>query len=588
MDYTVKAGDNLSKIAQVNNTNVNSLASLNKLSNPNLVTVGQTLKLPVNTSVNSNFGALTTGGAMQGNLTPPTLVMPDVKPITNAALVENSFAIPEENKYFTEDESTLQQIKREMGLLESKSADTAAANNTFKVNDNRALVRSISDEILNLGDRTESAKQLIGTNQGGLTVNDRGANEELLQRQKTAKMLDLGVSLRSAQGKLTDAQDLAAEAINAKYGGIQARIDTLKTSLELNKPFLERYDKKAYEKQTALLNAQQKDLEEKKKTEKELSDLVINSAQQGAPLDLQNKAKKAKTPMEAATILGVYAGDYRKARLLEQQIKTEQAQQSKYYADAAKTRGEIAGSGANSIGVSPQGTIADSWLKQYNAGAMSLEDIYTKIGNTKESNKIKNELSQLVAGQGGKRVLTMDDAQIGAINSQIKNIDDLIVGNGIEGNGYNYKVISGATQGGGLGFGARISSAKEDALAIARNLVANQTLQSLADAKAKGVTFGALSGPELNAVASAASRVASKAITDKESGKITGFEGSESAFLEDLKEIKKGLQNSIKTKTNQPKDELDNYADIGEKNLKDVRAKLSQPTAQSSGYQRTN
>ena len=137
----------------------------------------------------------------------------------------------------------------------------------------------------------------------------------------------------------------------------------------------------------------------------------------------------------------------------------------------------------------------------------------------------------------------MDDSQVAAIDEQIKNINDLIGENG-----YNYKVISGALQGGALGFGGVATGAKGDALAIARNLVSNQTLQSLADAKAKGITFGALSEAELSAVANAASRIASKVIKD-ESGQITGFSGSESGFKDDLLKVKKGLEDSKRKKT---------------------------------------
>lgn len=43
--YTVKSGDNLTNIAKKYNTTVNSLVSLNNISNPNLIYVGQKLKI---------------------------------------------------------------------------------------------------------------------------------------------------------------------------------------------------------------------------------------------------------------------------------------------------------------------------------------------------------------------------------------------------------------------------------------------------------------------------------------------------------------------------------------------------------------
>lgn len=45
-DYSVKKGDNLTKIAKAYNTTVAELVKLNNIKNPNLIRIGQTLKLP--------------------------------------------------------------------------------------------------------------------------------------------------------------------------------------------------------------------------------------------------------------------------------------------------------------------------------------------------------------------------------------------------------------------------------------------------------------------------------------------------------------------------------------------------------------
>jgi LysM repeat protein len=45
VSYTVRPGDNLSRIAAVNGTSVSALVQLNGLSNPNHIRAGQTLCL---------------------------------------------------------------------------------------------------------------------------------------------------------------------------------------------------------------------------------------------------------------------------------------------------------------------------------------------------------------------------------------------------------------------------------------------------------------------------------------------------------------------------------------------------------------
>jgi LysM repeat protein len=45
-EYIVKPGDNLSIIAKNNDINLTDLISINNIQNPNLIVVGQKLKIP--------------------------------------------------------------------------------------------------------------------------------------------------------------------------------------------------------------------------------------------------------------------------------------------------------------------------------------------------------------------------------------------------------------------------------------------------------------------------------------------------------------------------------------------------------------
>jgi hypothetical protein len=79
---------------------------------------------------------------------------------------------------------------------------------------------------------------------------------------------------------------------------------------ELNKDILSSIDKKRTESLNAAIKREETALAEKKANEKAVSDLIVNASSQGAPQDIVNRAKNAKTASEAAAVLGSYAGDY--------------------------------------------------------------------------------------------------------------------------------------------------------------------------------------------------------------------------------------------------------------------------------------
>lgn len=67
--YTVKSGDTLSGIASRYNTTVNQIVSLNQLSNPNLIYVGQVLKLKNSQTTNSSSSSSSTATTTAGTYT---------------------------------------------------------------------------------------------------------------------------------------------------------------------------------------------------------------------------------------------------------------------------------------------------------------------------------------------------------------------------------------------------------------------------------------------------------------------------------------------------------------------------------------
>ena len=67
INYTVQAGDTLSGIAEEYGTKVNTLVALNGISNPNLIYVGQVLKIPVSGSESTSNSTVTTYTVQSGD-----------------------------------------------------------------------------------------------------------------------------------------------------------------------------------------------------------------------------------------------------------------------------------------------------------------------------------------------------------------------------------------------------------------------------------------------------------------------------------------------------------------------------------------
>lgn len=392
----------------------------------------------------------------------------------------------------------------------------------------------------------------LDTNYSGTSGGRESVNRDFLQRN--AIQLANNAKLAAiASADYNAAKSESDKMINLKYDGVIAEINAKKANIENIRGNLTEAQKKVADAQSRLLDKQKQDELDKKAAEKAVSDMLIE-ASPVAPPDVMARAKavqaKGGSAMEVATALGKYGGDYLAREKIKAEIAKMDADAIKTRADAAKTRGETTGGGTGTTSTASDN--AKAWLAQYNSGTMSLEDIYTKIGSSKEASLLKNEVARLIAAQGGKRVFGLDDASIQAINAQIKNVDDLLYGNGkkeIDKTTGDVGSIVGFVQGGLGVIPDSWNTGKQDALAVAKNLVSNQTLQALADAKAKGITFGALSEGELGLVADAASRISAKLKIDPKTKEIIGFTGSESQFKDDLKTIRDNLAKSIETKT---------------------------------------
>lgn len=386
MDYIIKQGDSLSSIAKRNNVTVASLQAANNISNPNFIKAGGTLKISNTVSglpSASNVlpvASLTSENNLQGSLqAKPATPVPSNAPFSYAQQAQDALNAQSEqvNPYEVQNNSYIEDLKKQIGMQNDKSSDLAALNESKGVNTNNKLINDISSEIL--GNRTQGQIQKLDKGKaGGLTVGGAQNIDGEIDRQTAIRNLTLGSQLQAAQGNLSVAKDLVEQSINAKYEPIQNKIEALKQYLDLNKDALEKFDKKAYANQQTLLAAKQKDLELEIKKDSDIQNMIINASSQGATRDLTARAAKAKTPSEAAIILGQFAGDYYKTELLKSQIKTDAAQRANYNASAAKTRSET--TATDSITINGQTTSLSQALSSKKISEGSRTKIIDSLG----------------------------------------------------------------------------------------------------------------------------------------------------------------------------------------------------------------
>lgn len=181
--------------------------------------------------------------------------------------------------------------------------------------------------------------------QGGTgTIGGVSAAQTALQRSHAIDTLLTNSLIQAKQGNITAAQDSITKAIAAKYEPIKNRIENAKFILDQVKT------KAATDRKNAL-DTQLKKIEKEEQNEKDIQDLAIEAAQNGAPNSVIQAISKSKNRQEA-----LLAGSQFMSNPLDMELK--KAQIAKAWADARKvdtTNGSLTEGQLKQIDNSPQG-----------------------------------------------------------------------------------------------------------------------------------------------------------------------------------------------------------------------------------------
>lgn len=315
-----------------------------------------------------NSANLTPQATLQVPTYQPTPVDPNITASVLSGIVGQYESVNKQQEQAQAEQKAL--AESNLGLqnaLLGKTADTQAFQEQAGVNAAKATQDQYTQQIYDLNAQAsaltkeaEAAKQnaIKEGRQFGAVSSFVTSQQNEIERNRAIKALEISAnadiaqaSLLGSQLKLQAAKDKAQQMVDLKYKPIEDQLAIKKQQYELNKDILSQLDKKRTEALNAAIKKEEAQIAEQKANEKGISDLVTNAAGQGAPADLRARASKAKTPMEAANILGVYAGDYLKNELLKEQLKQARTKTSTISADGREV---VTQNGVQLVKVTPK------------------------------------------------------------------------------------------------------------------------------------------------------------------------------------------------------------------------------------------
>lgn len=240
------------------------------------------------------------------------------------------------------------QTQRQLG---QRAGETANVYQERGVNDLAKQLRTLNAQAQALNLEAQAVPIQIQQESEGMGRTTRGVApiQSARLRENALKALSLAQQSAIAQADYATAKDLADQQIALKYDALENELKVQQLQLNaIDKFKLTPAQEKAKEARQLTISREEKRLAQEREEKKALNDMLINANAQGAPRDIVERARQAKTSLEAASILGQYSGDYWGTKLKIAEFNKKQS-------EAAKIAAEVAAAGTGSAsGVSSQ------------------------------------------------------------------------------------------------------------------------------------------------------------------------------------------------------------------------------------------
>lgn len=226
----------------------------------------------------------------------------------------------------TQSETDYRDILEQIGVVEGREAKYAE---DLGATESRLEYKKYSDKLTQEKRALETETRRLEENPEGMSVAGLRSTIADVERKSLQKQADLAILGNMALGNYNEALSIAKEKVDSELKPLTRQLEYIKEVRETNKDLLTTAQK-------AKLNQLYADVErEKNKEEDRLTkgnEMIINAVAFQAPTSIIEKAKSVLNNggdiSEISSILGKYSGDYYKAELLKEQIKTEKAQRA--------------------------------------------------------------------------------------------------------------------------------------------------------------------------------------------------------------------------------------------------------------------
>ena len=329
-----------------------------------------------------------------------------------------------------------------------------------------------------------------GVTKGGIQPIEAGR-----LRQNAIKALGLSAIAQTLQGQVGLAQQQASRAVELEFAPMEAEINFLRTAYEMNKDRLNKEEKRRGEALQIQLAERERLINEQKENKKQIFDVVREAARSGADGSILERMVNAQSPEEAIG-LGGFTFSAELKQKLEQQKFDRQLQETQLNLSQKKFLDDV---------------------RQFDL----------QYALTRE----KQNISQF------EKLQKLDPQKSAEATSEILQDKISLIDNLINSPGFDSRVGPGRFTRGFFSVQDRFGAGQEFAAGVTQ-LVNKETIDTLVNLKARGGTLGALSDQERLLLQSAATKIGSWEVKDKQGNGTGRYNITEKAFKDELGRIK--------------------------------------------------